>query len=82
MTEHALLRPEGGPRSTELGGVGGNLPIRARQQRTGGPVGEWKTRTARPEKRQEVGTRLRVANHRPLRTAGGSAALVGTLGGL
>lgn len=66
MTEPALLPPEGGPRSTKLGGVGGNLPIRARQQRTGGPLGEWKTRTVRPGKRQETGSRLRVANHRPL----------------
>lgn len=44
--EHALLRSEGGLRNTKrLGGVGGTLPIRARQQRTGRPVDKWKTRT-------------------------------------
>lgn len=72
--EHALLRSEGGLRNIK----GRKHPAnRARQQRTVRAVGEWKTRTAGEE---EAGARLEVANHRPLRTAGGSAALLGILG--
>lgn len=73
------LRYEGGK---GLGGVQGSLPIRPRHQRTGGPTGELKTRTVEGQgrKRQGAGAELQVANHRPLRTAGGSAALLGTRG--
>lgn len=74
---------EGGPRKTKgLGGVEGSLPIRARHRRTGGPIGELKTRTAdgQGRKSQGPGAGLQVANHRPLRTAGGMAPLLGTRG--
>ena len=73
------LRSEGGK---GLGGVQNSLPIRPRHRRTGGLTGELKTRTAEGQgrKRQGAGAELQGANHRPLRTAGGSAALLGTRG--
>lgn len=44
------LRPEGRPTNTKgLGGARGSLPIIARDQRTGGPIVEWKTRSEKPE---------------------------------
>ena len=65
-----------------MGGVQGSLPIRPHHRRTGGPTGELKTRTAEGQgrKRRGAGAELRGANHCPLRTAGGSAALLGTRG--
>lgn len=57
----------------------GILLIRARQQQTGGPVGQSQTRTEEGQDGRSGRRQAEVANHCLQRAAGGPAGLLGTL---